>query len=258
MTEPVSRRRWNPWLPAAVAVACMFAAAGFFVAGQMRTNGEKDQAVGTAAAAVDQRDDVVAAAGPVCQRPQLDAEMTALCAEVQAARKDPVPIPAEQVDYQRVRQLVDEALAQDPRLSESALLALVRQVYASDPPEDGKAPTPEALLALIRQVYAENPPEDGKDGAKGDQGTPGDQGVKGDKGDKGDPGDRGPQGVSVVGFGFERTAEGQCVLAEVLENPANGERQTIRLPIPDTFCQQEQPADSPPGNEESGGLLPGG
>jgi hypothetical protein len=155
------------WVPVGAAVACMFAAAGFFVAGQMRSDGEKDQAVGTAAAAVDQRDEVVAAAGPVCQRAQKDAQLTELCAEVQAARKDPVPVPAEQVDYQRVRGLVDDALSQDPRLSEAALLAMVRQVYQQNPPKDGEAPTEAEMLALIRQVYAENPPEDGADGTNG-------------------------------------------------------------------------------------------
>jgi hypothetical protein len=145
----------------------MFAAAAFFVTEQMRTDGEKDQAVGTAAAAVDQRDDVVAAAGPVCQRPQKDRALSDLCAEVQAAREDPVPVPAEEVDYQRVRGLVGDALSQDPRLSEAALLAMVRQVYQQNPPKDGADPSAEELLAMIRQVYAENPPADGAAGANG-------------------------------------------------------------------------------------------
>lgn len=171
MTES-ARTRWTGarWLPTAVTVALIFAAAGFFVAGQIRTGVEKDEAVGTAAAAVNQRDDVVAAAVPVCQRTQKDQALTELCAEVQAARRRPVPVPAEEVDYQRVRGLVTDALSQDPRLSEAALLAMVRQVYQQSPPADGKAPTSAELLALIRQVYAENPPEDGTDGTNGEDG----------------------------------------------------------------------------------------
>lgn len=129
----------------------------------------------TAGAAVTQKDDVVQAAGPVCERPQPDAQLSALCAEVQHAKLDPVEIPAaaEQVDYDRVEALVADAWERDPRLSEAALMGMVRRVYREDPPADGDTPTDAELLVLVRQVYAENPPAPGVDGQDGADGAPG-------------------------------------------------------------------------------------
>lgn len=268
MTKPVNERNRTTWRmtrrwgPTAAAVLCMVAAAGFFVAGQQRTDGEKQEAQATASTAVKQKDQALEATEPVCDRPQLDAELTRMCAELQEARERPDPVPAEQVDYQLVRSYVDDALDQDPRLSESALLALVQQVYAQNPPADGKTPTPAELLALIRQVYAENPPADGVDGTNGTNGRDGQNAFCFDNptAPECQP-KQGPQGVSVVGFGFERTEDGQCVLAQVLENPVDGARQTIRLPIPDQLCQESDPPEDPPADPPEngpGGLLPGG
>jgi hypothetical protein len=251
MTETTAtRRQLGRWAPAGASVLCMLTAAGFFTVGNLRSDDAAENAQETATVAVQQKDQVLEATDPACEHPQADPTLTRMCAEVQAVRKMPAPAPAEQVDYQRVRSYVDDALDQDPRLSEAALLALVQQVYTQDPPADGKAPTPEELLVMIRQVYAADPPAPGPPGADGPQGVPGAPGAPGADGAPGAPG---PQGVSVVGFGFERTADGQCVLAEVLENPATGEQQVIRLPIPDQFCQ---PVPTEPTEEP--GLLPGG
>lgn len=260
MTQPAIERKraLRRWIPTALAVVCMLAAAGFFTVGQLRTEDEKQEVTQEKEVAVQQKDQALEAAEPVCEQAQLSTELTRMCAELQMLRDSPEPMPAELVDYQRVRVMVDDALDQDPRLSESALLALAQQVYAQNPPADGRTPAPAELLVLIRQVYAENPPAPGADGTDGTDGTNGQAGRNAFCFDNPDAAEcqprQGVQGVSVVGFGFERAEDGQCVLAQVLENPADGARQTIRLPIPDEFCPAAEP--DPPVVDP--GLLPGG
>jgi hypothetical protein len=140
----------------------------------------------------------------------------------------------------------------------------VLEAYQADPPAPGATPTAAELLVLIRQVYAEDPPAAGQNAFCFD--NPNAQECQPADGRDGqnafcydNPDDpacqprQGAQGVSVVRFGFERTDDGQCVLAQVLNNPATGTEETLRLPIPDQMCQQaDPPADDDPG------LLPGG
>lgn len=221
------------------AVVSAVIAGGWFVVGNLNAGKDVDTAQANERGAVEQKEQVLEVVAPICDRPQLDAELTLLCAQAEVAERSPAPSvgATERVDYDRVQKMVDDALAQDPALSESALLALVRQVFAQNPPADGKTPSVDELLSYIRQVYAENPPERGEKGDSGGKGDAGQNAYCFDNPD--DPAcqpRQGAQGVSVVGFGFERTDDGQCVLAQVLENPADGQRQTIRLPIPDSMC----------------------
>lgn len=239
-----------------------FAAAVFFWLAQDEVVNRAETAETAAAQESVQKDEVIAAVEQTvdCTKPQEDRSVAGLCSKVQEAKRQPtLQLPAEQVDYSRVRSYVNEALSQDPRLTEGALLALVRQVFQQNPPKDGESPTPEELLTYIRQVYAENPPEDGVDGTNGTDGINGLDGKNAFCFDNpSDPACQpkiGPQGISVVAFGKERTPEGQCVLAQILENPATGERQTIRIPVPDVICQEDPPPQESPTPEEP--LLPG-
>lgn len=226
---------------------------------QQETRAETAETVADSAQA--KTDQIVAKAAPVCSQPQSDPELMRLCAEVADAKKLE-PTPAEQVDYARVQRIVADALEQDPDLSEAALVARVQKVYRANPPKDGKKgkdavpPSLEELLVLIRQVYAEDPPVDGTNGQNAFCFDNPDD-------DRCQP-KQGVQGISVIGMRFERTDAGDCVLAELLRNPANGEDSVIRVPVPAGLCEEQQPPDDPtsepPTSTENpgGGLLPGG
>ncbi len=53
-----------------------------------------------------------------------------------------------------------------PTVDHDTLIGIVRgavaQELADNPPQDGKAPSPQQILAAVREVYEENPPEDGE------------------------------------------------------------------------------------------------
>lgn len=256
--EPARRR---PRLGVTVAAGLLLLAVGitYFVVDGQRTETRADTAEHTADVVLGKNQDVAAAAVPVCSQPQTDPQLIRLCAEVESA-EDANPTPAERVDYQRVQQIVAAALEQDPTLTEPALLAKVRAVYKQNPPKNGKdgkdavPPSLEELLALIRQVYTENPPAAGADGQNAHCFDVPDDPVCQPR--------QGAQGISVTGMRFERTDAGDCVLAELLHNPANDTDDVLRVPVPAGFCDQPPPDDptpDPPTSTEApgGGLLGG-
>lgn len=187
-----------------VAVALLGSAFMGFLAGQRGheaevANDEKATIATQAAVVEQQKNDLANATGPVCLQPNQDAQIQALCRAAAAVREAPpvLTLPAERVDYERVRSIVASALAGDPRLQPDALLALVRAVFAANKPADGKTPTDDELTALIRRVLAENPPKDGAPGA------PGQDGADGKDGRDGAPGAPGP--ACPEGFHQEQT-----------------------------------------------------
>jgi len=209
----------------------------------------------TAGTAVAQRDQVVEAADVACEKPQRDVQLTLLCAEVEAAKANPVQAPAEAeaVDYARVRTMVSEALALDPRLSESALLGLVQGVYRQNPPTDGKTPAPSELLALIRQVYAADPPAPGEDGEPGADGQSGQNAFCFDNPEdpacqprEGRPGADGAAGEPPFGWttAYPDGSREDCRRADEFD------------PQQPRYVCAFTPADPPPTSD--GGLLPGG
>lgn len=257
---PVRERQWPRLLLVAVALVLLAVGVTWFVVDNQSEETRADTAEVVADSAQAQTDQIVAKAEPVCSRPQTDPAAMRLCAEI-ADAKTSEPTPAEQVDYARVQRIVADALEADPTLTEAALVARVQQVYKAHPPKNGKdgkdavPPSLEELLTLIRQVYAENPPADGTNGQNAhcfDQ--PDDPACQPKQG---------VQGISVIGMRFERTDAGDCVLAELLRNPANGEDSVVRVPVPAQLCGTDEP---PPTTEPEptateapgGGLLPGG
>jgi hypothetical protein len=245
--------RWGArWALVTVALALIAGGTVWFVLGNQHETARADTEHVKAVSEQAKKEQVVAAAGPLCAQPAKNREVTRLCAEVQQA-KQAAPLPAERVDYARVQTMVDQAVATDPNTSEAAILALVREVYSAHPPKDGKTPTDAQLLVLIRQVYRANPPAPGEDGAAGQPGADGAPGRDGEPGKDGAPG---PQGISVVGFRFARADDGSCQLQELLHNPADGSDQTVSVSAPDQFCAQPAPPTST--TEQPGSLLGGG
>lgn len=243
---PKHRRKLPSWAPTVAALLLILAAAVTYTIGNFHESTRADTAEVHADSEQAKKDQLVNAADPICNRPQKDEQLTRLCAAAEQAQQ-PGPVPAERVDYVRVQALVGQALNDDPRLSEAALLGMVQNVYRSNPPKDGKAPTTEELLALVRQVYAADPPAPGPPGATGETGQ------KGDTGDQGATGDQGVQGVGTVDIRPERNSDGACEWVIVFEDPATGEQREVRHPAGDSAC----PAPPPP-PETGGGILPGG
>ena len=107
------------------------------------------------------------------------------------------------------------------------------------------------LVVLTGKGCAEDPPADGTDGQNAFC-------FDNPDADRCQP-KQGVQGISVIGMRFERTDAGDCVLAELLRNPANGEDSVVRVPVPAQMCGVDEPAPPETTTEApGGGLLPGG